>query len=538
MGEIEKIQEYIKEIKSVGFKALSNNVRLSKKDLGSLEKIVADIKLGGNIVSPSDKVNIGNLVSEGSDDAFDSAIVKKILESSGNHGLGKFKDTNLANIGDTANIGGVKSKQIFKQSAGIQEAIDDIAIAKSISSKPTTVNKGFSDNELRLTKQYRDASLKGLSDSAALRVTKSTINRANRIDNNNIAKTLPSYGTTAKYKANQAAEISSEFLETQEKASGLYGDKYFGQADSHVKEYTLVSEANKSEIGKQIPFTSSAEVKEYNNMIKEFDKVEYSSAEKQAYYADKRLDDTSLENLESNRVGLTGSINTSEATQLKPMTVENYGGMQMGGGFDPAYKSTLDEAVKIEYAKKYGDTTVPINSLDPLSKDKTIGQLGGKIGDTFTYGISKSGKEQFFTVGPAIDWAQENKMGVVALGADDSSPRYNSEFIREAASKKQPGKIEEVVINKKDPKPTNVPYYNPSTERPTQSTKRIYEQTDVGPARTTALDSFVRQFKELKAMYPNVANKNNLVRLAGRNIEKQLGLPANKKLLLNLSKFF
>ena len=43
---------------------------------------------------------------------------------------------------------------------------------------------------------------------------------------------------------------------------------------------------------------------------------------------------------------------------------------------------------------------------------------------------------------------------------------------------------------------------------------------------------------QLKAMYPNVANKNNLVRLAVRNMEKQLGLPANKKLLLNLSKFF
>jgi len=43
---------------------------------------------------------------------------------------------------------------------------------------------------------------------------------------------------------------------------------------------------------------------------------------------------------------------------------------------------------------------------------------------------------------------------------------------------------------------------------------------------------------QLKAMYPNVANKNNLVRLAVRNMEKEYGLPVNKKLLLNLSKFF
>jgi len=532
MGEVEKIQEYIKEIKSVGFKTLSNNVRLSKKDLGSLEKIVADVKLGGVIASPGDKVNVGNLVSEGSDDAFDSAIVKKILESSGNHGLGKFKDSNLGNIGDTENIGGVKSKQIFKQSAGIQEAIDDIALAKSISSKPTTVNN-FSDNELRLTKQYRDASLKGLSDSAALRVTKSTINRAHRIDNNNIAKTLPSYGTTARYKANQAAQISSEFLETQEKKSGLYGDKYFGQADSHVKEYTLVSEANKSEIGKQIPFTSSGEVKEYNKMIKEFDKVEYSPAEKQAYYANKRLDNTALENLESNKIGLLGGINPSDATQVKGMAVENYGGMKIGGGFDPQYVLELDDAVRLQYEKAYGEKTIPVNSLDPLS-GKTIGELGGKIGD-------KMGDT--FKVGPPIDWAKENKMGVVAMGLDDSGPRYDNEYVKEVASKNDPGKIEQALINKKDKKPTNVPYYNPSTERPTQPTTRTYIRTAV-PIWTDAgsekdsLDSFVKQFKELKAMYPNVANKKNLVRLAGRNIEKQLGLPANRKLLLNLSKFF
>ena len=51
-------------------------------------------------------------------------------------------------------------------------------------------------------------------------------------------------------------------------------------------------------------------------------------------------------------------------------------------------------------------------------------------------------------------------------------------------------------------------------------------------------NSLVAQMREIKAMFPNVANKNNLVRLAVRNMEKQLGLPANKKLLVNLSKFF
>jgi hypothetical protein len=181
MGEIEKIQAYIAEIKSAGSKKLTNGVRLTKKDLPNLQKLVADVKLGGDIWSDySNKVDTSKLISEGADDAFDTAVVNKILESSGNHGLGKFKDSNLENIGRTENIGGVASKQIFVQSAGVQEYRDDIDIAERISKAPPNI-ADYDDNALRLTSQYKVASSKGLSDAAALRVTKATIRKFYRI---------------------------------------------------------------------------------------------------------------------------------------------------------------------------------------------------------------------------------------------------------------------------------------------------------------------------------------------------------------------
>jgi hypothetical protein len=524
MGEIEKIQAYIKEIKSAGSKKLTNGVRLTKKDLPNLQKLVADVKLGGDIWSDySNKVDTSKLISEGADDAFDTAVVNKILESSGNHGLGKFKDSNLENIGRTENIGGVASKQIFVQSAGVQEYRDDIDIAERISKAPPNI-ADYDDNALRLTSQYKVASSKGLSDAAALRVTKATIRKRERIGSN-ILETLPSANRSLQ-KAQEKARESKEALEYLEKESGLYGDKYYGPADAHVKEYNLTAIANESSIGKKVPFTSGAEVKEYNKMVQEYDKIEYSPSEKNLYFLQKDIDKTQLENLESSKVGSFDAINVSDATQANPMVVENFGDMKIGGGFRPKYMEDLDVNVRLEYEKAYGDKTVPINSLDPVS-NKSIRELSGKVGDTFTYGISKEGKEQYFKVGPPIEEAAEKQMGIKSFGADMSEQRYDEDIYSERASKTKPGTIEQYAKSKRDAKPTAVPRRDLSTDRPTSIMPREYNTQN----------SLLSQMNELKAMYPNVANKNNLVRLAVRNMEKSIGLPANKKLLYNLSKF-
>lgn len=546
MDELEKLQNIIKEIKTTGFKELTKGVRLSKKHLKDLNYIVAEMKLGGSFYD--NKFDAKKLISDSADDVFDTELINKILTGEGTGGLGQFKTSNMENIGNLENIGGVKSKQIFKQSAGkvprITELDDgtevnveisrglsdieaDIDIAKRISKVGPDV-KDFSDNELRLTSQYKIASSKGLGDAAALRVTKNLIRRAEASGRSSPLTSLPSIdeALSVQKEAAKLGRQAEKDLSHLEIESGLYGDKYFGPADSHVKEYNLTSIANQSDIGKQIPFSSGAEVREYNQMVQEFDKIEYSPAEKQAYYSGKKIDNTELDNLESSKVGLTDSINPTGATQTNPMAVENYGDMKIGGGFTPKYMEDLEASAKIEYEKAYGDVH-PINTVHP-TEGKLFSELGFNVGDKFVLGVTKKGKTVKGTVGPILSAAKERTIGSVAFGRDETEPRYDPDVTAERASKTHPGQIETYTKSKRDPKPTSVPRYNPSTDRPRTISKAEY----------TTEKSLVGQMNQLKAMYPNVANKNNLVRLAVRNMEKQLGLPANRKLLLNLSKFF
>lgn len=550
MGDIEKLQEYIKEVKTKGFKQLDNNFRLTKKHLNALNVIVADAKLGGSIYGDvATGVNLQNLVSEGSEDAFDKAIVDKILVSQGDHGLGQFKQSNLENIGPTENIGGVKSKQIFKQSKDIPDLIADIDIAKGLSKQYVRGTKivdgsivegnkrldldisGLSDNELRLTKQYYTAKNKGLSDKMALDVTKSGIKRIKRTTGTDVSTTLPSAGNTAAARAAVKAAESAEILEAAEKESELYGSKYYPPADAHVKEYNLLNVANQSEIGKKIPFVSSAEVKEYNQMTKDFDKVPLTSEARINKKLEKDLDYIRTIAFEESKVGTTELVNPTAATEKSFMAVENFGDIQIGGSFKNVGETTLEQSAKAEYEKAYGDKTIPINFRHPTAQAEpgiSIGQLGFKVGDDLPIGVDKTGKMQFLKVGPEVDASQSVSTGIVSFGKDMTEQRYPTDIKGERASKTQPGRIEmyDIAKQNKPGKPTYVPRSYP------QAPKTVSK----GEFKTA--QSLVGQMNTLKAMYPNVANQNNLVRLAIRNMEKGLGMPVNPKLLKNLSKFF
>lgn len=550
MGDIEKLQEYIKEIKTKGFKQLDNNFRLTKKHLNKLNTIVADVKLGGSLYNEvATGVNLNKLVSEGAEEAFDAAIVDKILMSKGEHGLGQFKTSNLENIGPVENIGGVKSKQIFKQSKDIADLTADVAIGKELNRKYARVNKvvdgsvqegftklgkdisGLSDNELRLTKQYFTAKNKGLSDKMSLDVTKSGIKRIFELTGTDIVKTLPSVGNTAAARAAQKAAESSELLEAAEKESELYGSKYYPPADAHVKEYNLVSVANQSEIGKKVPFISSAEVKEYNKMVKDFDKIPLTSEARRNKKLEKDLDTIRTIGLEESKVGLTELVNPTAATETSFMAVENFGDMQIGGSFTNVGETTLEQSAKAQYETAYGNKTIPINFRHPTAQAEpgvSIGQLGFKVGDDLPIGVDKTGKMQFLKVGPEVDAAQPNTTGIVSFGKDMTEPRYPSDIKNERASKTKPGRIEmyDIAKQNKEAKSTYVPRSYPEKVK------------TVSKGEFKTAQSLVGQMNTLKAMYPNVANSNNLVRLAIRNMEKGLGMPANPKLLKNLSKFF
>ena len=145
-------------------------------------------------------------------------------------------------------------------------------------------------------------------------------------------------------------------------------------------------------------------------------------------------------------------------------------------------------------------------------------ELGLNVGDKFVLGINKkTGKTIKGTVGPILSAAQERTVGSVAFGKDMSEPRFDPDVTAERTVKTMPGQIETYTKSKRDPKATSVPKYNPSTDRPRTITGAEYKTQQ----------SLVGQMNQLKAMYL-MANKNNLVRLAVRNMEKQLGLPANK----------
>lgn len=550
MGDIEKLQEYIKEIKTKGFKQLDNNFRLTKKHLNKLNTIVADVKLGGSLYNEvATGVNLNKLVSEGAEEAFDAAIVDKILMSKGEHGLGQFKTSNLENIGPVENIGGVKSKQIFKQSKDIPDLTADVAIGKELNKKYARVNKivdgsvqegftklgkdisGLSDNELRLTKQYFTAKNKGLSDKMSLDVTKSGIKRIFELTGTDIVSTLPSVGNTAAARAAQKAAESSEILEAAEKESELYGSKYYPPADAHVKEYNLVSVANQSEIGKKVPFISGSEVKEYNKMVQDFDKVPLTSEARRSKKLERDLDEIRTIGLEESKVGLTGLVNPTAATETSFMAVENFGEIQIGGSFKNVGETALEQSVKAEYETAYGNKTIPINFRHPTAQAEpgvSIGQLGFKVGDDLPIGVDKTGKMQFLKVGPEVDASQSVTTGIVSFGKDMTEQRYPTDIKGERASKTQPGRIEmyDIAKQNKPGKPTYVPKSYPETVK----------KVSKGEYKTA--QSLVGQMNTLKAMYPNVANSNNLVRLAIRNMEKGLGMPANPKLLKNLSKFF
>jgi len=567
MSNIDKIEYIIEQLTKGGSRSvrLSNKFNISKKDLPVLKSIHAELKLSGEVALGS--VDASKLISEGADDAFDTAIVNKILESTGNHGLGEFKDSNLANISDVENIGGVKSKQIFKQSRGnvprkvgdlettvsrgLSDIQADIDIGKQLrrgytpmlkdistgGARPSFVEKyvpvykslnDFSDNELRLTKQYFTAKNKGLSDKLALKVTKSSISRMLRTSGTDISKTLPSVGDSALTKAVEAANQATQDLEYLQRESGLYDDKYYGPVDSHVKEYNLIKTANDSNIGKQMPFASSAEIKEYNKMVQDFDKVDLSTETKRAQKLSKSLEESQTNIMEQGKGGLLEG--QAFGTQTKPMVTENFGDMKIGGGFKTKTEEDLEAAAKIEYEKAYGDNTIPINFKHPTAaENKTIKEMGFNVGDKLPVGIDKKGNSIFLKVGPQVDEASPIGTGITSFGTDKTSGvRYDSDVQAERASKKQPGRIEIYDKTKREYKPKQT--YVPSAID--ESTPRISK------AEYKTQQSLVGQMNQLKAMYPNVANKNNLVRLAVRNMEKEYGLPVNKKLLLNLSKFF
>ena len=567
MSDIDRIEYIIEQLTKGGSRSvrLSNKFNISKKDLPTLKSIHAELKLGGSLTPGT--VDVGKLKSEGADDAFDTAIINKILQSSGSTGLGEFKDSNLANIGNLENIGGVKSKQIFKQSRGnvprkvgdvettVSRALSDIQadidigkqlrrgytpMLKDISTagpRPSFVEKyvpvyksldQFSDNELRLTKQYVTAKNKGLSDKLALKVTKSGISRILRTSGTDISKTLPSAGDIATTKAVEAANQATEDLEYLQRESGLYDDKYYGPVDSHVKEYNLIKTANDSSIGKQMPFESSAEIKEYNKMVQDFDKVDLSTETKRAQKLIKSLDESQANIIEQGKGGLLEG--QAMGAQTKPMLTENFGDMKIGGGFKTKTEEDLEAAAKINYEKAYGDNTIPINFRHPTAAgNKTIKEMGFNVGDKLPVGIDKKGKSIFLKVGPEVDEAKPIGTGITSFGTDRTSGvRYDSDIRAERASKEQPGRIEIYDKTKREYKPKQT--YVPSAVDAGTPT--------ISKAEYKTQQSLVGQMNQLKAMYPNVANKNNLVRLAVRNMEKEYGLPVNKKLLLNLSKFF
>lgn len=569
MSDIDRIEYIIEQLTKGGSRSvrLSNKFNISKKDLPVLKSIHAELKLGGELTLGS--VDTSKLISEGADDAFDKAIINKILQSTGNHGLGEFKSSNLENIGNVENIGGVKSKQIFKQSSGnVPRKVDDIetTVSRGLSDIQADIDIGkqlrrgytpilkdigtggpmpsfvkkyvpvykslndFSDNELRLTKQYKTAKNKGLSDKLALKVTKSGISRMLRTSGTDISKTLPSAGDSAVTKAVEAANQATEDLEYLQRESGLYDDKYYGPVDSHVKEYNLIKTANDSNIGKQMPFESSAEIKEYNKMVQDFDKVDLSTETKRAQKLSKSLDESQANIIEQGKGGLLEG--ESFGTQTKPMLTENFGDMKIGKVFMNKGQEDLEAAAKINYEKAYGDKTIPINFRHPTAQVEPgieIGHMGFKEGDKLPIGIDKKGKTQFLIVGPPVDKAEPVSTGIISFGTDFlSDKRYLEDVQAERASKEKPGKIEIYDKTKREYKPKQT--YVPSA---------IDESTPtISKAEYKTQQSLVGQMNQLKAMYPNVANKNNLVRLALRNMEKEYGLPVNKKLLLNLSKFF
>ena len=86
--------------------------RLVASGLKDLNYIVAEMKLGGSFYD--NRFDAKKLISDSADEAFDTELINKILTGEGTGGLGQFKTSNMENIGNLENIGGVKSKQIFK----------------------------------------------------------------------------------------------------------------------------------------------------------------------------------------------------------------------------------------------------------------------------------------------------------------------------------------------------------------------------------------------------------------------------------------
>ena len=113
MDELEKLQNIIKEIKTTGFKELTKGVRLSKKHLKDLNYIVAEMKLGGSFYD--NRFDAKKLISDSADEAFDTELINKILTGEGTGGLGQFKTSNMENIGNLENIGGVKANKFLNK---------------------------------------------------------------------------------------------------------------------------------------------------------------------------------------------------------------------------------------------------------------------------------------------------------------------------------------------------------------------------------------------------------------------------------------
>lgn len=539
-NELERVKYIVEQLTKGGSRSirLTNKFNITKKDLPTLKGIIAEADLGGDIrVSESLKSTAKEFFGSSEDvTQADDLIIEKILTN--RPGLEEYKNSVLGNIADTRidEDAKIKSKQLFKQSAGVASETDEIyALKKAVRDFGWD---NIPDNELRLTSTYKKQYEKlarsntvNLTriDEQAIKHTRNYLNRQTRL--NDVRPV--GFQTTVQGLKNQIKNKKTAISELKYKEGFAHPSEYYSNA--HIDAYTNYEQKL---AGLPQGFQSVQELDEYTRMTTQFDKYEKSIGEKALINATKRIDNAlELAQAES-KVGITDTVNVMLSTS------EQRPGSYQGNPFTPIWdqnmtqeKHELHQKAMLNYEKFYGENTIPSNYLNPTAFDKTIGEEF-KIGQEITFGYDKNNKPIKRKVGPPLNTPPSPNIIDVQTGKTEYL--WDPEFVRLGVTEQ--GGYEKVDIKKQAPKPTVVPSNKGVPRVKTDLSDYSYPK-DRADAFKNMSDNelklqieYSEQLGRITKMFDKVENPENISRLALRNLRKGLEISPNMSLLKKVIK--
>ena len=440
--------------------------------------------------------------------------------------LSSFSSSAEISVDESADIklGTSGSKTLVEESIAVLKN-DIFSIEQAIKNQSNVV--GSSENEIRLTSNWKKGIDKGFDDAEAIRIARKTLGFNRGAASRNVD--VPNATQLLKH-------LKKELLKQE-----LFLSTSNFQDDSHVKEFEKI-ETKKIDI-ESMPdtFKSYDEFNEYKKIVKEFDKYTPDKGEVLLTKSLERLDGkgknegTSTKILSQDKVGFVDGVNPTAATSGPGPYDDPNAPPRQQGFINEVHLSSVQKNMEtkasINYEKTFGPDVVPANMMMNITDTKHKNY--GKSYEQVMNELGTEGKNVIkATDNPAIVKFAGVKVGPSILSFDSYQSGESLAGWRVNSSG------------------TDTESYDPKTR--TTKPKTVvpgieHKMTDLSEFRYTDAETnkfketpdkilmntpeFKAQHDELKNMFPNTQHPENLVKLTLRNMNEGIRMTPNKGLI-------